>query len=651
MSGIAQLTWHPGSIPPYASLWHTLRRVACLNRLRMMDLGRLVPAVSVRHGPVPDLLHNDDDAIDTQALERLLGEAPQALAWSHMGRAAPWMRFLFTPGMRVCPACLADGYHSALLSLRLLGACPIHGLPLRSHCHCGRGFSARFTARDCLSAACCPCGRFVFFTSETCRRPTLRPGATMALDPAVRWLRQCARIAMLQHPDQAQQHDGDATWLRSICVWCSALDIDYPECFLQPPAQPAYTARVCKGRAAARPTKHGTRTAKPPERSLDATPLRLVYRAMARHLRRHVVVGRSKRWVTKFMQSGNVLEIARMLAGQPRAVLSLAELMWARQVEEHVEERRWPYRQMPTEQPMRVLRDQQLAFDPAGQARSVYAQIDESQRRWLDEHAAAWVLSTLWSHALSRAVMMAYTGVADWERNCCSTLALCTGAATIDADSRACFVGIAAAGTVMGVPPRPDKLQRRHMVTQAQDTVLRACQGPCLTWSDRDGWFVAPSRSPAHGAFKRHRLLGIAQARPHFWLFTSADGIVVARHCQVAMQALGNTPAQAMEALRAAVRNHIKVYGSADHEPRRHVMPVTPRPVELSGTQRLHEEMLRIRERRGFWSASSWLITEFFLNDAGLNISAARHHERESLFAWVDAAVRQSPRHPWNVRA
>ncbi len=34
----ALLTWHPGSILPYASLWHTLQRVGALNFVRPTDV-------------------------------------------------------------------------------------------------------------------------------------------------------------------------------------------------------------------------------------------------------------------------------------------------------------------------------------------------------------------------------------------------------------------------------------------------------------------------------------------------------------------------------------------------------------------------------------------------------------------------------------
>jgi hypothetical protein len=641
MNATARLTWYPGTVLPYASLWHTLRRVAALNRLQLIDLRRLALGARAWRSPLPDLLHNEGDAIDTQALERLLGETPQALAWSHVGQAAPWMRLLFTPGLRICPACLAAGYHSALLSLRLLGACPIHGLPLRSHCHCGRGFSARFAAQDWLCAGSCPCGALAFFTPQTCRRPTLRACATTALEPVVRWLQQCAAVLTLRQPDAADQQGDDATWSRCAAQWCRALGIDYPACFLQPPGQAAYTAVVWHRRPS--PAMASTRSASPPQpRTSAQTADVVVYRAMARHLRRHVV-GRSERWVARFRQSGNLLDIARLLAGQPRAVLSLAEVLWARQVEENVEQRRWPYRSVAGPDPI-WLRRERLVLDHASQSRPACARLDDSSRQWLEYHAAALTLSTLWGQALSRAVMAARTGVADWGLNCCGLSQLCAGAAAIDPDGRLRFVAIAASGTVMRVPPRPDKAQRRRAATEEPlNRLLRACQGPCMTWSARDGWRVAPSRIPGDGAFRRHRLLGIAAVRPHFWLFT-AGGDIVARHCTVAMQALGGTPRQAIEALRAGVRHHVRLYGRVGHEARLHAVPVTPEPVEHLGTRRLREQIQLIREHGRYWSCGDWPTAVRYLDEAGLRIGQARAAtpDADPLFTWVDEALRRA---------
>lgn len=75
----SRLTWHTGSILPFASLWHTLMRVAALNSLRVHEL----PDADVHRDPGArstkyyraSLLYNEStnrqgEGISTRALAR-----------------------------------------------------------------------------------------------------------------------------------------------------------------------------------------------------------------------------------------------------------------------------------------------------------------------------------------------------------------------------------------------------------------------------------------------------------------------------------------------------------------------------------------------------------------------------------------------------
>ncbi len=104
------------------------------------------------------LLYNDGLPVDTQRLAQWLGESPEAFRWSHLGFMPAWSRFLFTHGLRLCPQCTALGYHSALLSLRLLDRCPIHGAALLDRCPCGRHFSESLGAFGYRHSGSCVCG-------------------------------------------------------------------------------------------------------------------------------------------------------------------------------------------------------------------------------------------------------------------------------------------------------------------------------------------------------------------------------------------------------------------------------------------------------------------------------------------------------------
>jgi hypothetical protein len=65
---------------------------------------------------------------------RALGEPPTIFDWSTLDvLPAPLRVALVVPQPRVCLACLASGYPSALFSVALLDACPIHDTPLVDH--------------------------------------------------------------------------------------------------------------------------------------------------------------------------------------------------------------------------------------------------------------------------------------------------------------------------------------------------------------------------------------------------------------------------------------------------------------------------------------------------------------------------------------
>lgn len=127
----ARLTWHQGSVLPYSSLWHTVQRAMSLNALRPKELafyGRASDQVGVpRH---VNLLYNEAvdgpcgalvEALSMRTLALALGEPEAVFSWTHLGRLPRSVRSLISPSIRVCRTCLADGYHSALHSLRLLG--------------------------------------------------------------------------------------------------------------------------------------------------------------------------------------------------------------------------------------------------------------------------------------------------------------------------------------------------------------------------------------------------------------------------------------------------------------------------------------------------------------------------------------------------
>lgn len=199
----SRLTWHTGSILPFASLWHTLMRVAALNSLRVHEL----PDTDVHRDPGArstkyyraSLLYNESsnrqgEGISTRALARWLHEPAKAFEWSHLGRIPKSLRGLVHDGFRICPQCSKLGYHSALMSLRLLETCPIHGCALLSRCHCGRPFDNRLGVSTLSRAGYCACGQLAFVSRDTLRRPIATPTDTQPFDAVAEWLSDHQRV-------------------------------------------------------------------------------------------------------------------------------------------------------------------------------------------------------------------------------------------------------------------------------------------------------------------------------------------------------------------------------------------------------------------------------------------------------------------------
>lgn len=93
--------------------------------------------------------HRPAYGIDRGRLAALLGESSEKFRWSTLDEAPACLRpTLFGAHARVCPLCLAAGYHSDLFALRLLQTCPIHAVPLRAECYCGRAFPMTLSDPD-----------------------------------------------------------------------------------------------------------------------------------------------------------------------------------------------------------------------------------------------------------------------------------------------------------------------------------------------------------------------------------------------------------------------------------------------------------------------------------------------------------------------
>lgn len=639
-----RLTWHQGSVLPYSSLWHTVQRAMSLNALRPKELafyGRASDQVGVpRH---VNLLYNETggglrgapvEALSMRSLAQALGEPETVFVWTHLGLLPRRVRSLISPSVRVCRACLADGYHSALHSLRLLYTCPIHGCELADRCNCGELFAGDQVVLHRMNAGYCRCGRMAFFTSQTCRRPTMRHDETAPMSMVAAWLERLACVLRPSPSDRRAQRAHDRILQDSVGAWCAELDLGHPGSEIAPDPQPlrasisvARLSNIERADAVC-PAAHSRQGAASTRsrHSLywSADDATTIYRSLARHIRRHVARG-AEAHAIDFMLNPDPLQMGAVIRTQRQAMVAFADLLFTECMETYAGLRRWPYRDPRAGATSRV-RDG-LAHLSVDGGHDWPPTLREARLAWVRTQAAAAAITHAWRRAQMLAVHAAATGFADWsaateryrpagaisstyiDRPKPSGTAFwfdapppyqVTWAAVVSGEHLR-FVSAPAMSRIDWTLPRSSKAQRQATWAEAEQRRLSelhgACGGPCLTWSARAGWEVLPSASPATGPSKRHRLLGVAGA-PRFWVFAWGGGFA-ARMCETTVQAFGTTAREAIDALRLAVWQHGRQYPQVNAAP----------PLPSSGPEALPPEIhpeyeLRLSREllaHGFW--------------------------------------------------
>lgn len=228
-------------------------------------------------------------------------------------------------------------------------------------------------------------------------------------------------------------------------------------------------------------------------------------------------------------------------------------------------------------------------------------------------------LLSLWHDAMARAATAAATGMANWEEKTDLT-DLCDWVAVRQPEGRLRFLALSIERHWLVPLPRTDKAQRREQVRQAQtfrwQALEAACRGSCLTWTPKEGWSVSLSCVPDAVRWRCHRLLGLHDIHPRFWLFTSS-GRFVARLCSYRLQATGDTARDGIEALRQSVRQYAKVYGTHDLGGVPNPIPpqVPLRVADELAEQEQRADVERARQRFGFWHCASTVdhITRLYL--------------------------------------
>lgn len=124
----SRVIWHPGSTPPYSSLWITVQRFLMLNqptRAAFTQDFLVNKPGRIRMTPKDYLVGRDHCPIRLARFARVLKEPLETFRCCHVSQFSPAVRPYFGD-FALCPACLREGFHSVLFSFAGLRECPVH---------------------------------------------------------------------------------------------------------------------------------------------------------------------------------------------------------------------------------------------------------------------------------------------------------------------------------------------------------------------------------------------------------------------------------------------------------------------------------------------------------------------------------------------
>ncbi|WP_345816656.1 hypothetical protein AAGS40_27140 (plasmid) [Paraburkholderia sp. PREW-6R] len=387
---------------------------------------------------------------------------------------------------------------------------------------------------------------------------------------------------------------GSVEWLIGAS---RALGIAYPACFRpvsdlrRPVSLVSYVSRCQKRRMRAKEEPVAG-----PDGASPISPTIVVYRALARRVRRHLAPG-SARTVASFIKACDPLLIAEWVAGSVKARQAFADLLWSRAIEPGVEARRWPDQQIPRTARMRLTLSVDQDCQICGEAP------DDEARKWLEYHAARVTLGAVWRDAHARTSATAHSGVAAWS-DVTPRTAWSDSAWLARATPQGVQFIAPLTSSWLSRPHAIKSLRQARYITRQQtrfELMWDAARGACLTWSEMGGWHVVDALTPANRDVRHRRLLGLSGGRPWCWLYQGVDGQFVARWENARLQVLAATPAAAIAGLRRCATLCPHIGGNALPYPAlAPVVKPSPMSTTVAADYRLFIDC--VKARRGFWT-------------------------------------------------
>lgn len=613
------LTWYPGTILPYESLWHVLLRATWLNDLRAGDIQKLYTRQKSPYMPDGCTVKN------SRLVGRALGEPARVFS-----NFSVWEQFsygvrctLMCDRLRWCPACIEGGFHTLLGSILLVSRCPIHDSLLVSSCPVCNGRFSDNVRGLFVGNQSCRCGRTSFYSGDSVWNPVVSPVEANAWAPVAKWVKQVGDIAISESFERAPL---GRTKFALFLRWCHDSGITSPACFDKESTfwpDPAERKQWSIYRASSGDLKDIKTPEPPSEHFLPASnrpsEQSTIYRAIGRYIRRHGCANPDGK-IKILMSTLDPAAFAISMAHDPKARVAFTEMLWARQMEPWAVYRRWPNR--PSEpgfsKPVSCAFKTHIGVHPKV-GRTINCGVRSMTRqgsRWVEQHATAIEARQVWGRATRQTTKSIEDSWADWltDHGYFESTSDADAAVWFCRPKGTCvdFVGYVRNAHMTPfldvIPVNQKKVKSQAAICPTRrEYVEGLSKNPCLTWSQRDSWQVQNGATPNDDDVRRVALLHTGQPTD-CWIFRSRD-VFIARVINGLIQASGATAKEALCSLRIAIKHYRKTY-----EPHHAVKTTTelivePIPAGLVWAAyciRMRASHMRGSDVARFWSAA-WI--------------------------------------------
>lgn len=545
--GPSNLTWHTGTLLPYASLWSTVHRLVYLNALTANEIHLLGTR---QHGYLGmNSLIANYRVIDLPTLAKSLGEPLSAFNLSTLESLSLWTHQLFQVNvLRFCPECLAQGFHSIFHCLLAIFRCPIHHVTLEERCKCRRPVSACLNPQLFSSPCQCQCAKCHLFSRYIARRPTLDPLSAHAFDEIASWIQTSSkRIHMMCVAEPWKTATGEGELTQLLPIWSSLANVDVPLELSSERPRPNSVVEFFDGSPL-------TSDAGPDLSTGRDAPQASTFSAIDRHLRRHIL--RGQRWIHRFSMSCDVDYILDCINRYPEARVAWTYMLWLMGVFGVTE--------------LRALRSSAAhsAYKRGMSLQGTQAYVGTTplalqQFQWLERHSAATFLMSIWKEAFQIGIAAISRQYVEWGHGLLRPNGLFRWLATQIGNDRIRFAAVSRAGPNLasggnlgagGSGSRQSQIGKGSRAFKALPNLgLIKCNR--IDWSSGELSRPPPNEAPH---LKLHQLFGV-DGDLHFVVFhrDSATGQVsVARLIEFAIEAHGNNFREAIGTLRTAVSQY-----------------------------------------------------------------------------------------------